>query len=245
MAHTESISFLNTSFEVVRKKRRRSLSIKLQPENYKVYVNSSISNSAIVDFLMSKKNWLEKNLTVLAEQQKSIPKVDFFEGSLFPFFGELKFFSFTETPLKKLRFAIEGGFLICYLPRHRPELQYNKTFLKNALIQYYKKLAEDYLIKRCEFLGKELGLLPVQVKIQTATTRWGSCTSKKSINLNWKLLVFSKVLIDYVIIHELCHLKYLNHSDDFWNLVETHCPNYKEAESEIKNQSSWTLFLKK
>ena len=245
MSATESISFLNTSFEVIRKKRRRSLSIKLQPENYRVYVNSSISDSAIVDFLMSKKTWLEKNLTILETRQKNAPKVDFYEGSLFPFFGELKFFSFSVTPLKKLRFSIEEGFLICYIPEHRPELQYNKTFLKNALIQFYKKLAEEYLIKRCQFLGRELQLVPAQIKIQTATTRWGSCTSQKKINLNWKLLVFPKVLIDYVIIHELCHLKFLNHSKDFWDLVEFHCPNYKEAELEIKNQSSWTLFLKK
>ncbi len=229
----------------MRKKRRSSLSIKLQPENSKVYVNSTLPDSAIVEFLMSKKTWLEKNLFLLAQQQKNIPKVDFYEGSLFPFFGELKFFSFTITPLKKLRFAIEEGFLICYIPVHRPELQYNKTFLKNALIQFFKKQAEDYLITRCLSLGVDVNLRPVKVKIQTATTRWGSCTAKKTINLNWKLLVFAKILIDYVIIHELCHLQYLNHSNDFWRLVESHYPNYKEAEAEIKNQSSWTLFLKK
>lgn len=245
MAYSDSISFLNTSFAVIRKKKRRSLSIKLQPENFRVYVNSSISDSAIVDFLNSKKNWLEKNLPIIEQQQKSRPRVDFYEGSLFPYFGELKFFSFTETPLKKLRFAIEEGFLICYVPKHRPELQYNKTFLKNALVQFYKLKAEDYLIQRCEFLGQEINLIPAKVKIQTAVTRWGSCTSKKTINLNWKLLVFSKVLIDYVIIHELCHLQHLNHSAQFWDLVETNCPNYKEAETEIKNQSSWTFFLKK
>ena len=245
MSETETISFLNTSFEVVRKKRRRSLSIKLRPESYRVYANNSISDSAIVDFLVSKKSWLEKNLIILETQQKNTPKIDFYEGSLFPFFGELKFFSFSTTHLKKLRFRIEGGFLICYVPEHRPELQYDKIFLKNALIEFYKSLAEEYLVKRCEFLGKELKLAPALVKIQTATTRWGSCTSQKMINLNWKLLVFPKVLIDYVIIHELCHLRFLNHSKDFWDLVESHCPNYQEAELEIKNQSSWTLFLKK
>lgn len=193
---------------------------------------------------MSKKKWLEKNIEVLEKEQKNIPIIDFYEGNLFPFLGDLKYFSFSQTSSKKLNFVVEEGFLICYLPILKPEMQYDKALLKKALIKFYKKSAAEYLIKRCLTLGLELDFKPSKVKIQTADKRWGSCTSQKGIHLNWKLLVFSKTLIDYVIIHELCHLQHLNHSTAFWNLVECYYPNYQEAEAEIKSQAGWAFFLK-
>ena len=239
----ESISFLNHSFEIIRKKRRKSLSVKLQPQCYRIYANNSISSSFILTFLMSKKKWLEKNIEILKNEQKNIPIIDFLEGNLFPFLGNLKYFNFVLKPSKKIHFAVEDGFLICYLPKNKPELQDDKVLLKKVLIEFYKKYATDYLVKRCKDLGRKMNLSPARIKIQTAQRRWGSCTSKKNINLNWKLLIFPPRLIDYVIVHELCHLQHLNHSKSFWNLVEHFYPHYLEAENEIKSQAAWATFL--
>ena len=241
----EAIIFLNHNFEIIRKKKRRALSVKLRPHVNQVLANFSISNEQIQNFLLSKKTWLEKNLKVIENQKLKSPTPEFTEGSLFPFFGELKYFSFADTKLKKITFTTEDGFLVCHRPLAMANSTEAKARLKMKLKEYYKSIALPYLQKRAQELARIMDLYPADVKIQTARTRWGSCTSQKNILLNWKLIVFPKVLIDYVIIHELCHLQHMNHSGKFWQLVEWHCPNYKEIESEIKNQALWTYFLEK
>ncbi|MDX1700374.1 MAG: M48 family metallopeptidase, partial [Melioribacteraceae bacterium] len=71
------------------------------------------------------------------------------------------------------------------------------------------------------------------IKIKNLKSRWGSCSSKKNLSFNLKLMYFNHKVIDYVIIHELCHLKIMNHSREFWNLVESIIPDYKERKSEL------------
>lgn len=75
--------------------------------------------------------------------------------------------------------------------------------------------------------------------IRNQRTRWGSCSADKKINLNSKLLFLPKHLVDYVIIHELCHTKFLDHSENFWNLVEHHMPHYKRLDGEVRKESHW------
>ena len=89
---------------------------------------------------------------------------------------------------------------------------------------YLRKIAKEYFYKRTHYLAG-----------RGQKTRWGSCSSKGSLSFNYKLLQFRKEVIDYVIIHELCHTKELNHSPKFWRLVERYCPDYRMLKSELKN----------
>lgn len=239
----EVLHFLNHRFDIIRKKKRRALSVKLQPEANQVLANFSISPKQIEIFLLSKKTWLEKNLKIIETQKLNTPTPTFQEGSLFPFFGELKYFKFVVTKLKKISFAEEDGFLICHCPTELNPILADNSKLKLKLTEFYKSCALAYLENRAHELSEITGLRPNKIKIQTARRRWGSCTSERTILLNWKLIVFPKPLIDYVIIHELCHLQYMNHSEKFWDLVQFHCPQFEDLEAEIKNQARWTYFL--
>jgi predicted metal-dependent hydrolase len=73
-----------------------------------------------------------------------------------------------------------------------------------------------------------------RVAIKNMTSRWGSCSSKKNLNFNYRILFLPAHLQDYIIVHELCHLKVFNHSPTFWNLVAETAPNYKACRSELK-----------
>jgi hypothetical protein len=75
---------------------------------------------------------------------------------------------------------------------------------------------------------------PCKVVIKDQKTRWGSCSKKGNINLNWRLIMAPLHVIDYVVVHELCHLKVMNHSKDFWNLVESIQPNNHERRRWLK-----------
>jgi len=83
-----------------------------------------------------------------------------------------------------------------------------------------------------------MNLHPTNISFRKAKTRWGSCSSKNSISLNIGLVMLPKELSDYIIVHELAHIKEKNHSKNFWKLVQSYYPNYKVAKEKLKNYSN-------
>ncbi len=104
----------------------------------------------------------------------------------------------------------------------------NSGFVRAAIENYYRGEAKAYLPQRVKELAESRGFVYRNVRIKNQKTRWGSCSAKHNLNFNMRLMMAPPDAIDSVIIHELCHLKVLSHSKAFWNLVEKHCPDYKE-----------------
>lgn len=96
--------------------------------------------------------------------------------------------------------------------------------------EQFKKIVE----KNASELINTIGLIPRKIRIRDIKYAWGSCSNNKNITINKKLISYSELAIRYVILHELCHLKYMNHSKDFWNLVQKYMPEYKKAKAELK-----------
>lgn len=106
------------------------------------------------------------------------------------------------------------------------EREYTKTDIENL------KNKLEYIFPE---LIKQTNLVPNKIRIRNIKYAWGSCSSNKNITINLKLVDKSEEEIKYVALHELCHLKYMNHSDKFWNLVGKYMPNYKEIRKQLKN----------
>ncbi len=100
--------------------------------------------------------------------------------------------------------------------------------------EFLRQKAKEYIPKRLEQFAKQFGEEYKRVTITKARTRWGSCSSKRSLNFSYRVMMLPPRLIDYIIIHELCHLTHMNHSRDFWRLVERRCPDYKIREKELR-----------
>ena len=96
--------------------------------------------------------------------------------------------------------------------------------------EQFKKIVE----KNASELINTTGLIPRKIRIRDIKYAWGSCSNNKNITINKKLISYSESAIRYVILHELCHLKYMNHSKDFWNLVQKYMPEYRKAKAELK-----------
>lgn len=99
----------------------------------------------------------------------------------------------------------------------------------------YKEKARDLAHNRIEYFSALYGLSYNKIAIRDQKSRWGSCSSKKNLNFNYKIVFLTKEQCDYVIVHEVCHLKELNHSERFWNLVEQTTPNHKTLRKELRN----------
>lgn len=107
--------------------------------------------------------------------------------------------------------------------------------LKNAYLKAIKIEAVNYLIPRLNFLAKKFDFKINKTSLRNQKTRFGSCSYQNNISLNINLMQYDFDIIDYVLIHELCHTRIKNHSQKFWNEVEKYCPNYKELRKKLKS----------
>lgn len=240
----EVIRFLDLEIEIIRRPRRRSLTLTVHSsKNISVKTNNQTSQKQITDFLIAKQTWIKKNLIKLQHIDEQFVTPTFDEGACFPYLGELKYLHFSQTTKPNIYFKIEDGFLVCYQSNRVNGLTLNSDIFFSELKIFYKSEAESYLRSRLAEWVKLIGLAPLKLNFRSNHTRWGSCSSRKNISLNWKLICQSPILIDYVIVHELCHLRYLNHSTDFWNLVKHYFPSYKEVEKVLQQQVKLGYFL--
>ena len=114
---------------------------------------------------------------------------------------------------------------------------YNILF-RNNKSNYLKHKEEDskFISERVNYYNNIYGFDFNRISVRNQRTRWGSCSSKKNLNFNYRLLFLSKRISDYIIVHELCHLKELNHSRKFWNLVAEVIPDYLDIRRDLRNK---------
>ena len=169
-------------------------------------------------FILSKKEWIKKHLQNFSEKP---------EG--FWFSGNLIKIEISEGEKNNLRFDVEKKILFCESKQKINEQQVYEAWLKIS--------AKEYIPDRTFYLANAYGFKVNKITIRNQKTRWGSCNSKCNLSFNLSLMKFAGDIIDYVIIHELCHLKHMNHSEEFWTLVGSFIPDYKSKRKVLKDRS--------
>lgn len=173
-------------------------------------------------FIQKKESWIRKQQRRMQERQKL--KVEYEDNNLLWFLGEQYPFQYSKN--KKLAFQ-EGIFLV---PQNL-----KKTF-KDMFIEWYKKQAREVITKRVEYYAHKYNLQYKNIRITSAETRWGSCSSSNNLNFTWKLIMAPQDVVDYVVVHELAHTLQKNHSQKFWNEVKAMMPDYKQKEKWLKEK---------
>ena len=109
-------------------------------------------------------------------------------------------------------------------------------YKKKKLVDYlkYKNEALEFVCQRVSYYNQLYDFKFNRISIRNQRTRWGSCSKKGNLNFNYRLLILPQYLADYIIIHELCHLKEMNHSQGFWNLVARVFPNHLEIRKKLR-----------
>jgi predicted metal-dependent hydrolase len=142
-----------------------------------------------------------------------------------------------EYPMEKMEnFILEKADWILKKINLMKNRRYNPIFHKYSKKEYrkYKKQAFILARKKVEELNRIYGFDYNRISIRNSRSRWGSCSEKKNLNFNYKILFLPEDLLNYIIIHELCHLGEMNHSKRFWNLVQKAMPDYKDMRKKMK-----------
>lgn len=105
---------------------------------------------------------------------------------------------------------------------------------RNALTQRYIVAAKEYFPKRAAYFRQFTGGTYNRITIRDQKTRWGSCSARGTLSFNWRLMLAPPAILDYVVVHELCHLTHMNHSPAFWQAVEAVCPDYRDSRRWLK-----------
>jgi predicted metal-dependent hydrolase len=142
------------------------------------------------------------------------------------------------TTVKAVTATRHGQQIVVSLPKGRQLNEPNAArIVRDTVIEALRIEAKSYLPKRLAFLAEKHGFSYEKVRFSHASGRWGSCSSNGTISLNIALMKLSFELIDYVLIHELCHTVQMNHSDKFWELVESGDPKYKIHRRALKSEN--------
>jgi predicted metal-dependent hydrolase len=247
MAGAETFLFSKWPVELHRKAFRRSMSIYLYPNKpIKVVANHTLAKKEVIDFLLKKQEWIEKTFEKFSEHLEQFPEKKIKAYEVFPFLGIDRKLKVVITPNKKFFVSVSEQDLLLHVPRNEwsanAKIQEYPGALKE-IRHFYKREAETLLLSRVKLWSEQMGLRPSQVKFREQRTRWGSCSSRRVINLNWRLIVFPLSVIDYVIVHELAHIEQMNHSAKFWAIVEKHIPDFKVPMKVLKESHHQTEFL--
>lgn len=213
------------------RKLRRTLAIQIKPEGTIIVKAPLLLPQFEIDkFVNSKIDWISKVLKKLAKQTSEFTKADkhtYDEQDEFYYLGVKYPLRFSNEYSKKVYFS--SGFIIPDIYQHN-----KKTIVKKLLLNWYKKQARDIFEQRLLIYSSKYELKFNEFRLTSAKTRWGSCTSTNNIRLNWKLLMAPLEVLDYVVIHELCHTVHHNHSKNFWNSVSDIEPNYKDRKAWLR-----------
>jgi predicted metal-dependent hydrolase len=238
--------FKNWDVEWVRRSRAKGISLQVRPlQPLRVVSPKGASWILIEQFLHKKESWIQKHLDQFQEMEKKHPPKKLLSDESYLFLGTELRLRYLPTPLKAVFFSRTEAELRLHLPEnlYAGIADQELTSYLPLLKKFYRREAEKFLKERIEIWSFEMGLPFQKLSFRNQKTRWGSCTSNGHISLNWKLIATPLFVLDSVLIHELAHLRHMNHSRLFWNLVEQFCPEYSLADKWLKENHRALNFL--
>lgn len=213
----------------LRRARRRTIGLTIDHRGLRVGAPHRTPLSEIETLIRRHAEWIAQKLDEWRERRRPAP-LRVADGTRLPYLGgtlEVRLSSGNNQA------RWDGGdpptLTLLLRASADAEAQLRKALQSKAIEQFSRRLAHH---------AERFSVAVPPLRLSSARTRWGSCSTKSGIRLNWRLIHFAPHIIDYVIVHELAHLREMNHGPRFWAIVESHCPDYRKARRELRDSAS-------
>jgi predicted metal-dependent hydrolase len=224
---TEYIQGSDFVAQVNRTDRTKSATIKVEDGVVIVVVPRALTQERIKKLLDDKKIWIKQKIALSPELQVTHEK-HYVSGEAFSYLGRNYRLKITEGELTPIK-LMQGRLTIS-----APKDDSQHKLVKYALISWFRRRAELKLREKIIRYSPIVGVETNGYKVKEFQSRWGSCTPGGRVDFNWKIIMAPNRVVDYVVVHELCHLKQHDHSPQFWKLVESIMPDYLESKEWLR-----------
>jgi len=222
----DTIADNELSIQVVRSRRRRKTSsIIISNGIVKIVVPDQISDFTIKELINKRMPWIRKKLKDELNITPVIVK-EYVDGESFTYLGDnykLKSLVGSVSSVK-----VSSDYINVSLPKK------SKENIKGLLEHWYEEKAIEILTEKTNRYAKIIGVSPTTISVGDFKSKWGSCSIEGKISYNWKIIIAPHKILDYIVIHELCHMLEHNHSKEYWCHVKTYCNDFKEYRKWLK-----------
>lgn len=218
--------------DLIQRENRKTLTLSVMKDG-RVVVKAphKMSSDLINKFIEDKQRWLEAKVLLVKNMREEFSECIVYKQTLI--YGVRYKICVGDTK----SVIVDSSKKTIVAPKSISDGQI-LTKLKN----WYKGNAKKIVLSRLDYISKRIKIAYNGFRLTNAKGKWGSCNSKKLISINWRIVMLPPELIDYVIVHELCHIKEMNHSPKFWQTLSLFLPNYSSLRKQLKKYS-FTLDL--
>ncbi len=215
---------IDFEWQIRRSARRKTLSLCVYPDNRVIVAAPErLSSKEIAGFVEKKSDWVRNRLDLNRQRQEKLPLREFNSGEKLLYLGAEHTLEVHER--RSVGVCCERGKIIVSI---RPEIpaEARAHFVRRYLVDWYANMALKKIIERVTHYMRIIGVTPRAVRIKALKSRWGSCSTKGGINFAWNIILAPEPVLDYLVVHELCHLVHHDHSAEYWKLVEKFLPEH-------------------
>lgn len=219
-------------------RKRKTVEIRIEPSGMvRVRAPKGSDESKVLELLESKSNWIIEHMDKYFEAKEKKTESDYEAGDMYKVLWksyELKVV--INSDIFKAEVKLSDKFILVEAKTE------DKEIIASAIDTFYKREARKIIKDRVKIYQKHFKVKPKDITFKNEKSRWGSCTSDRVINFNYRIIMAPLNIVDYLVVHEMCHLAHMNHSKSFWTLVGSILPDYKESREWLK-YNGFTLNL--
>lgn len=233
---------VDVSYAIVRSAKRRRISIEVCAGKVVVRAPQGVADTILLAFLQQKIMWVVRKV---AEQQlvlQQAPTQDavplYAPGLVLPLMDSTLCLVVGMGPRAAVHRVDDQLHVLLSTRSALVSSSMREAHIKRLVVRWYQQHALQVLTHKTRVLAESLGLTCTQVTVKATRSKWGHCTVSGAIQYNWLILLAPEAVVDYLVAHEVSHLRHHNHSDRFWALVESVCPDFKQQRAWLKQHGA-------
>jgi len=213
-------------FQVVRSPKRKTASIQIDGTSVVVRVPMNLSDKSIEEIVQKKSRWIKEKLKFQEEILSRIKSREYVNGESYRFLGEDFYLSVADGKPKRVQ--LKNGRFVVQIPSDY-STEKKKKHIRSQMTKWYREHALTCLNGKVKRFSRVFGVSPVSVSVKSYKSRWGGCSRDGHLTFNWAVVMAPHRYVDYLVVHELCHLVHMNHSREYWEKVASTIPDYQEC----------------